>query len=48
MKNKWLVTGVNVCDRNVRIPLSKMGYTYKKPKVKTKNTQTEENEFKVG
>uniref|UniRef100_A0A672Q5G6 Transposase Tc1-like domain-containing protein n=1 Tax=Sinocyclocheilus grahami TaxID=75366 RepID=A0A672Q5G6_SINGR len=34
MKNKWLESGVNVCDRTVRNRLNKMGFTYRKAKRK--------------
>ena len=34
MKDKWVETGVNVCDRNVRNRLNEMGFTYRKAKRK--------------
>lgn len=44
MKNKWVDTRVNVCDRTVRNPLNEMRFTYRKAKRKTpKQKKTKEH-----
>ena len=34
MKNKWIETGVNVCNRTLRNQLNEKGFTYRKARGK--------------